>query len=240
MVGENVAADTDRQARFMPEGDGAVVNVRRRQARALETRTKILEAATREFAERGFDGATTRSIASRADVRHALVIYHFETKASIWQAVMRDTVAWFQRAFETRLAGLEGVDDVTKLRLLQEDFIRLGATHPELHWLMSHEAGHSGERLDWLLENLLGNTFTLFTSLIVAAQKAGRYVEGDPYHLHYLFLGAAARIFMLAAEAEKFVGTSPFESAFVAEHVRLCHLLFFRDPPSAAAPRKRK
>ena len=214
-----------------------VVNKRRRQARSLETRAKILKAATQEFAEVGFDGATTRSIAHRADLRHALVIYHFETKLGLWQAVMKDVVFWFNDAFERRLAGLDGVEDPVKLRLLQADFIRMAAEHPELHWLMSHEAGRSGERLDWLMGSLVGGTFTLFGELIASTQKTGHYVRGNPYHLHYLFLGAAARIFMLAAEAERFIGKSPFEPDFVEEHVRLCAELFFRDPTN---PTKRR
>ncbi|HKR89909.1 MAG TPA: TetR family transcriptional regulator [Phenylobacterium sp.] len=222
-----------------PEPEGELVNKRRRQARSVETRAKILKAATQEFAEVGFEGATTRSIAHRANLRHALVLYHFETKTGLWQAVMRDIVFWFNDAFERRLAGLEGVEDPVKLRLLQADFIRMAAAHPELHWLMSHEAGRTGERLDWLMGSLVGGTFTLFGELIANVQKTGHYVQGNPYHLHYLFLGAAARIFMLAAEAERFIGRSPFEPEFVEEHVRLCAELFFREPADPVKRRSR-
>lgn len=151
---------------------------------------------------------------------------------------MRKTISWFDEAFAARLKGLDGVDEVTTLKLLQADFIRMAAAHPELHWLMSHEAGRGGERLDWLLANLLGGAAKLFTSLIAAAQKAESYVRGDPYHLHYLFLGAAARIFMLAREAEKVMGCSPFDATFVESHVDLCHALFFRDPPATTKARR--
>lgn len=207
-----------------------IVQVRRRQSRSIEKRAKILTAAAQEFADHGFEGATTRSIAHRAGIRHALVIYHFDNKLGIWQAVMRDVFHWFTDAFRVRIEGLEGIDDVTKLRLLQADFIRLAAKHPELHWLMSHEAGHGGERLDWLLENLVQDGYELFRSLIEKAQSAGCYVEGDPGHLYYLFLGAAARIFMLSSEVERVVGRSPFTPEFVEEHIRLCQSLFFREP----------
>lgn len=209
-----------------------IVQVRRRQSRSIEKRSRILAAAAQEFAQKGFEGATTRSIAGRAEVQHALVIYHFETKLGIWQAVMRDVLHWFNEAFEARLAGLEGVDDVVKLRLLQADFIQLAAKHPELHWLMSHEAGSGGDRMEWLLANIISWSNTMFHSLIAGAQKAGCYVQGDPDHLHYLFLGAAARIFMLSSEVMQVMGRSPFQPEFVEEHIRLCHALFFRDPPA--------
>ncbi len=208
---------------------------RRRQTRTLEKRRRILEAATQEFAARGFGGATTRTIANRAGVGHNLVIYHFETKLGVWQAVMRKVIGRVNQSFQDRLSGLRGVDPVTQLRLIQVDFIMMAAQHPELHWLMSHEAGQRGERIDWIIDNLIGDYFAQWKDLIVAAQKAGGYVAGDPHHLHYLFIGAATRVFMLSAEVEKIVGQSPFDREFVLRHVELCQSLFFKDQDKVAA-----
>jgi AcrR family transcriptional regulator len=218
---------------------GEIVRVRRRQSRAIETRARIITAAVAEFADKGFDGASTRTIADRADVRHALVLYHFQSKRGIWEAVMIDVLSSFRDAFDRRLAGLEGVDDVQKLQLLHAEFIRMSASRPELHWLMSHEAGDGGERIDWIADNLLDHNFSTFTDLIRSAQRKGRYVAGDPLHLHYVFLGAAARIFMLAGEVQKTSGRSPFDPGFIEEHIRVCRDLFFRESPAVrrrAAP----
>jgi AcrR family transcriptional regulator len=220
-------------------GAGEIVRVRRRQSRAIETRAKIITAAIAEFADKGFDGASTRTIADVADVRHALVLYHFQSKRGIWEAVMTDVLSSFRDAFDRRLAGLEGVDDVQKLQLLHAEFIRMSAARPELHWLMSHEAGEGGERIDWIADNLLDHNFSTFTTLIRSAQAQGRYVAGEPVHLHYVFLGAAARIFMLAGEVYKVAGRSPFDASFIEDHIRVCRDLFFRDPPARNA-RSRK
>jgi AcrR family transcriptional regulator len=211
---------------------GDIVNVRKRQARSSETRASIIAAATKEFAAFGFNGATTRSIANRANVRHNLVIYHFETKLGVWQAVMRQALGWYHGAFERRVEGLRGVDPVEKLRLLQVDFVRMAADHPELHWLMSHEAGERSERLAWLIEALLVGSFEKWRELIAKAQALGGYVQGDPIHLHYCFIGAAGRIFMLAAEVEQTMGRNPFDPEFVDEHVRVIQDLFFREVPA--------
>jgi AcrR family transcriptional regulator len=208
-----------------------LVRVRRRQSRAIETRAKILKAAIAEFADKGFEGTSTRVIAEHADVRHALLIYHFQSKRGIWEAVMTDVLSSFRDTFDHRLAGLAGVDDITKLQLLHADFIRMAAARPELHWLMSHEAGKGGDRIDWIAENLLGN-FTTWTTLIDSAQQAGCYVAGNPLHLHYVFIGAAARIFMLAGEVKLITGRSPFDADFIEEHILVCRNLFFRDPPA--------
>ncbi|MGH1505608.1 MAG: helix-turn-helix domain-containing protein, partial [Acidimicrobiales bacterium] len=53
---------------------------RTRRPSADETRARILAAAVEVFAERSFDGASTREIASRAEVTQPLLNYHFQSK----------------------------------------------------------------------------------------------------------------------------------------------------------------
>lgn len=209
-------------------GEPEIVNTRRRQARAKESRAKILEAATAEFAKHGFDGASTREIAKQAGLKHALLIYHFNNKRALWEAVMTEVVGLFQKGFSRRLKELEGADDVTRLKSLFGEFIRLAARHPQLHRLMSHEAWEGGERIEWITQQLLVDVSVPFPELIKSAQAQGRFVKGDPMHLHYTFLGAAARLFMLGGEIELVTGRSPFEPDYVEEHVRICLDLFFR------------
>lgn len=53
-----------------------------------DSRAEILEAARTLFAARGFQGATTRSIAERAGVDVALIHYFFGTKAGLFAAAI--------------------------------------------------------------------------------------------------------------------------------------------------------
>ena len=212
-----------------------IVRIRRRQNRALDTRQKIITAALAEFADRGFAGASTRAVAAAAGVQHPLVNYHFQSKEGLWRAVLAETVGHFMQQFRARLAGLRGVDDVTKLRLVQEDFVRFAAQNPHFHLLMSQEARRSSKRLNWLVKEFVRPYFTEVTALIRSAQHAGRYAEGDPVHLQYLFIGATTRIFSLAAEVKQIAGASPFTPAMLEQHVAACLGLFFRPPSEAAS-----
>jgi bifunctional ADP-heptose synthase (sugar kinase/adenylyltransferase) len=140
------------------------------------------------------------------------------------------------RTFTTRQAerldGLRGVDDVVKLRLLLEEFVRYSAADPNLHKLMTHAASRASPELDRLVSDYLHDYFKMIAMLIEKAQTKGQFVDGDPNHLHYLFIGAATRIFMQSPEVERVVGRSPLDPDFVVQHVEACMRLFFVEKPS--------
>jgi AcrR family transcriptional regulator len=54
------------------------------------TKARILEAAEAVFATRGFEGASTREIASRAGVNISSLHYHWESKETLYFAVFRN------------------------------------------------------------------------------------------------------------------------------------------------------
>src|SRR6202790_1432950 len=54
---------------------------------AEERRAAIIQAVRRVFAEKGFDGTTTRELADAARVSEALLFKHFPNKAALFIAV---------------------------------------------------------------------------------------------------------------------------------------------------------
>ena len=53
------------------------------------TRDRILKAAERLFAERGYDGTSVRAIVARARVNQAAINYHFDGKEGLYREVLR-------------------------------------------------------------------------------------------------------------------------------------------------------
>lgn len=90
----------------------AVINQKTRQRapsqRSLQTRARILDAAERLFAERGFDGASIRDIARAAKVPPGLVHHHGGGKEELFRQVVarraEELSALRLRALETQKA----------------------------------------------------------------------------------------------------------------------------------------
>lgn len=98
----------------------------RRQRRISRRRRRILEAAARVFAERGYAATTTRAIAEAADMAEGTLYNYFESKREIMLAVAHETaspmelavseleeleeraamIAMFERAFDISEAQL--------------------------------------------------------------------------------------------------------------------------------------
>ena len=69
-----------------------IQTVDRRRLRSAQTRERLLAVGTTVFAERGFEGATTRSLAEAAGVNQAAILYHFGGKEGLYAAIA-ETIA---------------------------------------------------------------------------------------------------------------------------------------------------
>jgi AcrR family transcriptional regulator len=65
------------------------------------TRERIMKAAGRLFAERGYDGTSIRAIVAKARVNQAAINYHFNGKDGLYREVLRDA---FRALTEDQLA----------------------------------------------------------------------------------------------------------------------------------------
>src|SRR5262245_62393514 len=115
-------------------------------------RHRILMAALQEFADRGYEGATTAEIARRAGVTQPLVHYHFASKEALWKAAVDDLFERLVQSFGGALDELADVDTEQRLKVLLRRFVRFAAEHPELARVLSREGSRGGPRLEWLAE----------------------------------------------------------------------------------------
>ncbi len=109
-----------------------------------------------EFGAKGFDGASTRSIAQRVDAHQPQINYHFASKEALWTAAV-------DHLFDLLGAELDDLplpdatgDPVQLAGAFAEAvrrFVRFAAAHPELNQIMVHEATGDSDRLRWMVEH---------------------------------------------------------------------------------------
>jgi AcrR family transcriptional regulator len=165
---------------------------------ASPTRDRILDAAERLFADRGFSGTAMRDIAARVELNPASLYNHFSSKQALYEAVLARglsplfeildslahadwTEAGFDEAAEALIAGL--------------------ARRPEIPRLIVHEALAGGERLTRLAENWLRPLYARALSSLRESGPPGKWGEAELPSLllafHHLILGHFAAAPML-------------------------------------------
>ncbi len=88
---------------------------------ALDTKTRILDAAERVFSQDGFDAASLRGITAAAHVNLAAVNYHFQTKEALFAAVIERRVGPVN---QRRLELLDALTGKVSAERILEAFIR--------------------------------------------------------------------------------------------------------------------
>jgi TetR/AcrR family transcriptional regulator len=187
----------------------------------IETRNGILKAALDLFAERSFDGASTRVIAERAGVTQPLLNYHFAGKEELWRAAIGELLDHLRASVQERLAGLRGVDEITVAKLMVRHFVEFSAANPQLHRIIMQESKQPGPRLDWLVDTHVRPLYENAVALFDRLAARGDLVPVAPAHLYYLLTGAGATVFVMAPECERLTGVNPFDPEFVSAHADL-------------------
>jgi TetR/AcrR family transcriptional regulator len=204
--------------------------VRATRPSADATRQRILAAALDLFADRSFEGASTRDIAARAGVSQPSLNYHFRSKDVLWQAAVDALFARLNTALLTRIDGLRGVDLVTTAKLVIRDFIEFSAANPQLHRIITQESKADGERIDWLVDQHVRPLYELTTDLFGRLAAAGAVPDIPPAFLYYLLTGAGPTIFVLAPECRRLAGFDPLSPEAVQTHADAVIELLFRTP----------
>ncbi|TDJ66794.1 MAG: TetR/AcrR family transcriptional regulator [Planctomycetota bacterium] len=124
----------------------------------LSTKDRILDAAERLFAEKGYDAASLRGVTGEAGVNLASVGYHFGGKANLFRAVFERRVGGINAERLAMLDAAEGGDSPPTLEVVLEAFLapalRLVARKDEGHerfmQLVGRTYASSGEHIEVL------------------------------------------------------------------------------------------
>jgi len=174
-----------------------------------ETRRRLKEAATVEFAERGPDGTTMTRIAERAGLNKERLYKYFGDKQALFATVLTDELDKLAAAVPSPNADLADVGEFAGRTF---DY---HAAHPELVRLLQWEGLSGGSTVDEL------NRTTHYQHKVdaIAAAQRERVLDDDidPAHLVFLLIALAAWWFSVPQVAHMLTGADGDGST---EHAR--------------------
>lgn len=150
----------------------------------LPSREKILLAAQKEFAARGYSGARMEAIARGAAVNKAMLFYYFSSKENLYRTVLLGVFSDFfnevGRVFSQQLTP------ALFLEKFPEIYIRFIVRHPDLVCIMVFDLIHNPENISRAMVEILrenaGFQPQRLLEMIRSWHEQGLISEGDPLH----------------------------------------------------------
>lgn len=115
---------------------------------SAQTRARILAAAEAEFASRGYDGARMVAIARSAGLTHAMLHYHFVSKAALYRAVLERVFGAIGTHLGDAVRTATDGAPARALGELVEATYRVLAEDPRFIRVMLWEIAAGGPRID--------------------------------------------------------------------------------------------
>jgi len=198
--------------------------------------SRILDAAIELFSRTGFDGTSTTEIALAAGVAQSVVLYHYESKESLWYAAMDRLFDRVHAEFRRDRDVLQDLSSLDRLKVWTRQFVLTSAAHPELGRVVLREGASGGPRLAWLIKRHLGTDYALYETHFQRAMADGQIRTFPTLPLTILVHAAASLLFTLSPLVEAVYGRSPFDRDVVGAQADMVIDVIFNglQRPSAA------
>jgi TetR/AcrR family transcriptional regulator len=183
--------------------------VRQRRADSDEVRVAILDAASHEFSEFGFEGASTRRIAERAGVFQAQIGYHVGNKDELWKATLDHLFTRLRSHLDEAMAedpDRPAADPVAVFANVIRLHVGHTAKHPELSRIMLMESARKSERVTWLLKNHVRPALAALSLVWDEVRAVGRGRDVSAEEVFMMMIGLAPMPFAQAGIMRPLLG----------------------------------
>ncbi|AXL51128.1 hypothetical protein DSC91_003632 [Paraburkholderia caffeinilytica] len=211
---------------------------RAEQQRAQETRSAILNAALAEFATKGFEAASIRSIADRIGLQHPLITYHYRSKDDLWQAVAEFVFERIRHEWDAYLTDTPPAMAADRVKLVYRALFRFTVDFPQFHRFMLQEFLVYSPRLQWLADTVLKPLISWLIPQIRAAQDENTLPKVEPILLHYLMISLTSTLSGFGPEMLATSNVSASDPAVVDAYWQMVETLVFGKQPETQAADK--
>ncbi len=192
-------------------------------AQEQSSRDKILDAAERLFAQRGYSGVGLSEVAEAAGLGKSSLFHHFETKARLYAAVAARILRSIEEHLVRSLA--KGGDPVVRLERWLDELIDLLAANPTYARVLLRSLFEDDELPGDLPEELeaqrvLDDVFGSVGALLREGMSAGLFRAAHVQHLLMTLVGITVFPFASGEFGAEVLGRDIFDAAEVRRRKR--------------------
>ena len=166
-----------------------------------DSRARIFNAATTEFAERGFEAPGVDRIAAKACVNKAMIYYHFGSKLGLYLEVTRDMLRAVAGHVRTIAAGPETPEQ--KLDAWVATIVDEASQRPWFPPIMLRELASGVSHFDPDTVALMGTVATGVRDIITLGQRENSFGDADPLLVHLSIMGPVLLFFVRERAIER-------------------------------------
>jgi TetR/AcrR family transcriptional regulator, fatty acid metabolism regulator protein len=141
-------------------------------AAQVEKRRRIMEAAVRAFARKGYHACRVGEIAEEAGVAYGLVYHYFGSKEEVLESIFRDT--WTQMLARIKEVADSGEPANEQVRKVTALVLRTWRRDPDLVRVLVREVTRSPEQLQRQIDEI-GHAYDALEQIIVNGQETGEF-----------------------------------------------------------------
>ena len=140
---------------------------------AENTAEKVLEIATKLFAEKGYDGVSTKEICREAGANVAAIHYHFESKENLYlEVIQRFGGASFEAAIRT-LQPVKTIEEFqTRLTIYLSEVLETISRQPDLATTIARDSQLHLELMNTIFRKTFGRAEEAMLRFIESAKQA--------------------------------------------------------------------
>jgi TetR/AcrR family transcriptional regulator len=139
-----------------------------------DTQTKLLEAATLLFAQKGFSAVSTRELAEAAGVNIAAISYHFRGKEGLYQATLEEQFAPISQALQT-VESLADIPAAERLAVYARHIAIIHQRRPHFIRIMHGEITNPTPCFETVVKKYISRVYRFIYTALADGIAAGQF-----------------------------------------------------------------
>jgi AcrR family transcriptional regulator len=153
----------------------------------IKTSQKILNCATRLFAQYGYDGTVMDDLAEQCDVNKASIYYHHKDKATLYDNAL---TVLFTPIADAVIEAVDAESDIVKkLELHIKTFARVNAENADFAAILMREMASGGANMPARARIQMQRILFLLSETLQLGESQGIFKSSDALIIHFMIVG---------------------------------------------------